>query len=153
MLLVVMTRENCVEMCSMGPHLRQAHKGEATQPLYCLRCCCHRQSHSFSPSGSSGSKKGWDQVFWWVGMEERGKPLRSARVWQHERPYSSQEQSRRMGVCGLLGEKVTGWGYTGYRQSPKIQRLQIWWDSHTQQGKEVDAANVEGSQWLAYWAC
>lgn len=82
------------------------------------------QSHSFPPSGSSGSEKGLDQVFLWVGMEERGKPLRAARGWQHERPYSSQEQGRPMGVCGL-GEKVTGWIYTGYRQSPKIKRLQI----------------------------
>lgn len=55
------------------------------------------QPHSFPPSRNPGSEKGLDQVFLWVGMEERGKPLSAARGWQHERPYSSQEHCKAYG--------------------------------------------------------
>lgn len=113
MLLVVMTRKRCVHN---GPTSKTGRVTGVSptkeQPLYCLKCWCHRQSHSFPPSGSPCSEKGLDPVFLWVGMEERVKPLRVARGWQHETPYSSQEQVRSMGVCGLLGgsTQVTGRG-------------------------------------------
>lgn len=79
-------------------------------------------------SGSLHSSVGLDQVFPWVGMEDRSTPLRAVRWRPHRRDLCKPGQASGSGWPARRNGSYMGL----FRQNSKIQRVQTWQDSHAQ---------------------